>query len=129
MAAGSQTAALIECHDCGLFLRPKALPLRGAAKCPRCGVRLYRRTNRGIDHAIALSITALLLFVIANAFPFMTFKLEGREQVSTLITGVHEFLDQGLWPLAALVFTVTIRVPLAQILTTLAVLVPIRLGR
>ena len=120
--------ALIECHDCGLFLRPKALPERGAAKCPRCGARLYRRTNRGIDHAIALSIAGLLLFAIANTYPFMTFKLEGREQVSNLITGVREFLDQGLWPLAVLVFAVTIAIPLAKILATLAVLIPIRLG-
>lgn len=128
MAASTRAPALIECHDCGLFLRPKPLPERSAAKCPRCGARLYRRTNRGIDHAIALNIAALLLFVVANTFPFMTFKLEGREQVSILITGVREFLDQGLWPLAALVFAVTIAIPLAKMLATLAVLVPLRLG-
>lgn len=128
MAALQQAPALIECHDCGLFLRPKALPERGAAKCPRCGAGLYRRTHRGIDHAIALSIASLGLFAIANTFPFMAFKLEGREQVSTLITGVLEFFDQGLWPLAVLVFAVTIFIPLAKILATLAVLIPVRCG-
>ena len=128
MTAARPAPALIECHDCGLFLRPKALPERGSAKCPRCGAGLYRRTRRGIDHAIALSVAGLLLFAIANTFPFMTFKLEGREQVSTLITGVLEFLDQGLWPLAALVFAVTILIPLAKILLTLAVLIPVRTG-
>jgi len=128
VAASLPVPALIECHECGLFLRPKPLPERGKAKCPRCGAGLYRRTNRGIDHAIALSIAGILLFAIANIFPFMTFKLEGREQVSTLITGVREFLDQGLWPLALLVFAVTIAIPLAKLLATLAVLVPIRLG-
>ena len=128
MTSPPKAPALIECHECGLFLRPKALPERGTAKCPRCGAGLYRRTNRGIDHAIALSLAGLVLFAIANTFPFMTFKLEGREQVSTLITGVLEFLDQDLWPLALLVFAVTIAIPLAKILTTLAVLVPIRYG-
>ncbi len=117
---------LIECHDCGLFLRAKALPERSTANCPRCGAGLYRRTNRGIDHAIALSIAGVLLFAIANIFPFMTFKLEGREQVSTLITGVWEFLGQGLWPLAVLVLACTIVIPLAIILGTLAVLIPVR---
>ncbi len=128
MAASLKAPALIECHDCGLYLRAKALPESSTAKCPRCGAGLYRRTNRGIDHAIALSIAGLVLFAIANIYPFMTFKLEGREQVSTLITGVLEFLDQGLWPLALLVFSVTIFIPLAKMLGTLAVLIPVRYG-
>ena len=128
MAASLKAPALIECHDCGLYLRAKALPESSTAKCPRCGAGLYRRTNRGIDHAIALSIAGLVLFAIANIYPFMTFKLEGREQVSTLITGVLEFLDQGLWPLAVLVLAVTIVIPLAKMLGTLAVLIPVRYG-
>jgi len=128
VAASLKAPALIECHDCGLYLRAKALPESSTAKCPRCGAGLYRRTNRGIDHAIALSIAGLVLFAIANIYPFMTFKLEGREQVSTLITGVLEFLDQGLWPLAVLVLAVTIVIPLAKLLGTLAVLIPVRYG-
>jgi len=128
VAASLKAPALIECHDCGLFLRAKALPERSTAKCPRCGAGLYRRTHRGIDHAIALSLTGLVLFAIANIFPFMTFKLEGRAQVSTLITGVWEFLGQGLWPLAVLVLACTIVIPLAIILGTLAVLIPVRYG-
>ena len=126
MTVRSVSLAVIECHECGMFLRPRVLPEGGAAKCPRCGTGLYRRTKRGIDDAIALSIAGLLLFAIANAFPFMTFKLEGREQVSLLITGVWEFLNQGLWPLAVLVFLVTIAIPLAKMLATLAVLIPVR---
>ena len=128
MTSPPKAPALIECHECGLFLRPKPIPTRSAAKCPRCGAGLYRRTDRGIDHAIALSIAGVLLFAIANVFPFMTFKLEGREQVSTLITGVWEFLGQGLWPLAVLVLACTIVIPLVRILGTLAVLIPVRYG-
>ena len=128
MADSLRAPPLIECHDCGLFLRAKALPERSTAKCPRCGAGLYRRTHRGIDHAIALSIAGVFLFAIANVYPFMTFKLDGREQVSTLITGVWEFLGQGLWPLAVLVLACTIVIPLAIILGTLAVLIPVRYG-
>jgi len=128
VTASQKAPALIECHDCGLFLRAKPLPVRGVAKCPRCSAALYRRTDRGIDHAIALSIAGVFLFAIANVFPFMTFKLDGREQVSTLITGVWEFLGQGLWPLAVLVLACTIVIPLAGILGTLAVLIPVRYG-
>ena len=121
--------ALIECHECGLLLRPKPVAAGRRAKCPRCGYTLYRGTDRGIDKAIALNLAGLVLFVLANIFPFMSFKLEGREQQSVLATGIFEFLDQGLWPLAVLVFAVVILVPLAKLLSTLAVLVPVRLGR
>ena len=128
MTVSLTAPALIECHDCGLILRPKPLPAGGTAKCPRCRAGLYRRTHRGIDHTIALNMAGLVLFAIANLFPFMSFELEGRIQASTLITGVREFLNQGLWPLAGLVFAVTIAIPLAKMLGTLAVLVPVRLG-
>jgi paraquat-inducible protein A len=129
VVASGTAPALIECHDCGLILRPKALPASGGkAKCPRCGAGLYRSTHRAIDHAIALNLAGLVLFAIACLFPFMTFKLEGRVQTSTLITGVLEFWDQGLWPLAALVLAVTIVIPLAKMLATLTVLVPVRFG-
>ena len=127
--ADSNLAGMVECHECGLFLRARTPPPGGKAKCPRCGATLYRNTGRGLDHAIALNITGLVLLAIANIFPFMSFKLEGREQISTLITGVMEFLEQGLWPLAALVFAVTILVPFAKLVGTLCVLIPVRLGR
>jgi paraquat-inducible protein A len=120
--------ALMECHDCGMFLRPRALPEGGRAKCPRCGAGLYRETHRSMDYAIALNLAGLVLFAIACLFPFMTFKLEGRVQTSTLITGVLEFWDQGLWPLAALVLAVTIVIPLSKMLATLVVLIPLRFG-
>jgi paraquat-inducible protein A len=127
--ADSDPAGLVECHECGLFLRARTPPPGGKAECPRCGATLYRNTGRGIDHAIALNIAGLLLLAIANIFPFMSFKLEGREQISNLITGVMEFLDQGLWPLAVLVFSVTILIPFARLAGTLCVLIPVRLGR
>jgi paraquat-inducible protein A len=127
--ADSDLAGVVECHECGLFLRARTPPPGGKAKCPRCGATLYRNTGRGLDHAIALNITGLVLFAIANIFPFMSFKLEGREQISNLITGVMEFLEQGLWPLAALVFAVTILIPFAKLVGTLCVLVPVRRGR
>ena len=126
MEASQTSRALIECHDCGLILRPKSLPKGGRAKCPRCGSGLYRRTDRAIDYAIALNTAGLVLFAVACLFPFMTFKLEGRVQTSTLVTGVMEFWDQGLWPLAILVSAVTIVIPLAKMLATLTVLVPLR---
>ena len=100
-----------------------------AARCPRCSAKLYAKSRYSIDYSIALHVAGLVLFAVANAFPFITFKLEGREQTSHLITGVFEFVDQELYFLAIVVFMFTIFIPLVKLLATLYVLVPIRLGR
>jgi paraquat-inducible protein A len=117
------------CHDCGLLHHVGPLQTAGAAACTRCGSVLYRHKPDSIDRALMLTLAALVLFVVANSFPFLTFKLEGRSTTSTLMTGVIQLYRDGMWPLAALVLGATILVPLAKLLATVYVLLPLRLGR
>lgn len=123
---GTQTIA---CHDCGLLLHARPLAEGEVARCPRCTGRLYGHRRGGVDRALALHVTGFVLFIIANAFPFMTFKLEGRAETSTLFSGVLEFIDQDLWFLAIVVACAAIFVPLAKLLMTLYLLIPLWLGR
>jgi paraquat-inducible protein A len=120
---------IMACHDCGLVHHLLPLPKGGAASCTRCGAVLYRRKVDSIDRALMLTLAALILFVIANSFPFLTFKLEGGATTSTLMTGVIQLYEDGMWPLAALVLGATILVPLAKLLASTYVLLPLRLGR
>jgi paraquat-inducible protein A len=120
---------IIACHECGLIQRMRALPDGASARCSRCGAPLYRERRDSIDHVVTLTIAALILFVLAHSFPFMTFKLEGREQVSTLLSGVIQLYRDGMWPLALLVFCAASFVPLLKLLGNLYVLLPLRLGR
>jgi len=122
-------AEIMACHDCGLLHHMRALREGAAASCTRCGAVLFRRKANSIDRALMLTLAALILFVIANSFPFLTFKLEGRATTSTLSTGVIQLYQDGMWPLAALVFGATILVPLAKLLATAYVLLPLRFGR
>jgi paraquat-inducible protein A len=120
---------IMACHDCGLLHHVRPLGAGGAARCTRCGAVLYRRKRDSIDRALTLTLAALILFVVANSFPFLTFKLEGRSTTSTLMTGVIQLYEDGMWPLALLVFGATILVPLAKLLATTYVLLPLRFGR
>jgi paraquat-inducible protein A len=120
---------IMACHDCGLLHHLRALPLGGAARCTRCGAVLYRRKPDSIDRSLMLTLAALILFIVANSFPFLTFSLEGRTTTSTLMTGVIQLYADGMWPLALLVFGATILVPLAKLLATTYVLLPLRFGR
>jgi paraquat-inducible protein A len=128
-AAPVVAGTIMACHECGTVQRMRALPEGGSARCGRCGALLYRQRRDSIEHALLLTLAALILFVIANTFPFLTFELEGNADTSTLLTGVWSLYQQGMWPLAALVLLTATVVPLAWLLSTAYVLLPLRLGR
>lgn len=121
--------SLIACHDCDLLHRIRSLRHGERAKCSRCGALLYRRQRDSIHRTLMFTFTGLILFVLANVFPFMTFKLHGRVQESILISGVKELYEQGLWPLAILVLAMSIVFPLVKIGGWLYVLVPLQFKR
>ncbi len=119
---------IMACHECGLIHRMRALPDGASARCRRCGATLYRERRDSLNRVLVLTLGALILFVLAHTFPFMTFKLEGREQVSTLLTGDIQLYRDGMWPLALLVFFTASLAPLLKLLGNLYVLLPLRLG-
>jgi paraquat-inducible protein A len=120
---------MIACHECGTVQHMRALPEGGAARCGRCGATLYRQRRDSIEHTLLLTLAALILFVIANSFPFLTFELEGNADTSTLLSGAWKLYQEGMWPLAGLVLLTATVVPLAWLLCTAYVLLPLRLGR
>ncbi|MDJ0949723.1 MAG: paraquat-inducible protein A [Alphaproteobacteria bacterium] len=121
--------SVVSCHDCGALYRRIDPGVAAKAKCPRCGALLYYSKPNSIDRSLNLHLAALIFLVLANIFPFMTFKLEGREQESTLISGVIDFYNQGLWPLAALVLLATVLIPFVKIVSTIYVLAMVQYGR
>jgi paraquat-inducible protein A len=125
----SGAVPMIACHECGTVQYMRALPEGGAARCARCGATLYRQRGDSIEHTLLLTLAALILFVIAHTFPFLTFELEGNADTSTLLTGVWRLYEQGMWPLAVLVLLTATLVPLAWLLSTAYVLLPLWLGR
>jgi paraquat-inducible protein A len=121
--------SLIACHECDLIHKVNILPHDGAVKCTRCGAILYRRKHNSLERTLALSLAGLVLFALANSFPFLAFKLEAKIRETTLITGIVELYDQGIYGIAILVLLTTILVPLAQLLGMIYVLLPLRFDR
>ncbi|MGD2097665.1 MAG: paraquat-inducible protein A [Desulfobacterales bacterium] len=121
--------SLIACHECDLLQQLQPLPPDGTARCVRCGSVLYRRKRNSLDRVLALTVAGLILFVIANAYPFLTFRLEAQVQETNLITGVIELYHQGMWIVAGVVLFTTIICPLMELCVMLFVLVPLKLGR
>jgi paraquat-inducible protein A len=120
---------LIACHDCDLLQQRRALRDGEVARCARCQAFLYRRKPRSLDRALALSLAALILFILANTFPFLSMQVQGREQFITLPSAVGSLLAGNQWLLAACVGFLILLAPLLKLLSLLYVLIPLRLGK
>ena len=119
----------IACHECDLIHRIGSVAEGATARCSRCGAVLYRHRKNSLDRTLSLTLAGLVLFVLANSFPFLSMKIEAQVQESTLITGIQELWAQGMWQVALLVFLTTILVPFAQLTGLLYVLLPLKLNR
>jgi paraquat-inducible protein A len=122
-------APLTACHECDLLQHETPLPLGGAAKCPRCGATLYRRNPESVDRALALTLGALALFIMANVFPIVGLSINGDLVQTTLFGTVRMLWTTDMRLVAGLVFLTTILMPFLQLAAMSALLLPVRLER
>jgi paraquat-inducible protein A len=106
-----RSARTISCDSCDLLLDEE----HERSVCPRCGARLHRRIPDTLKRTLALVIAGFLLYVPANLLPVLSIERFGREEPNTILRGVHELISTGLWPLAIIVFTASIVVPLVKL--------------
>ena len=120
--------AYIGCPDCDLLHRRAPLPPRSVAVCSRCGAMLYRSSNGSMDLTLALAITGLVLFVMANVYPFLSLALEGQVRETVLLTGVMELYQQDMRLVAILVLCTGIVFPLFVLSGLIYLLAPLKLN-
>ena len=126
-AATALASGCALCHDCGLLC---ALPEHGAhgASCPRCGAGLHTRKPRSLERTSAFLIAAALCYLPANLLPIMQVTSLGRAQADTIMSGVLYLLTHGMWPLAIVVFTASVFVPILKIVILTSLLVSVHRG-
>ncbi len=115
-------APILSCTACGLVQEQRA-------RCARCTHRLARRKPSSLSRAGALVITGLVLYLPANLYPVITVVSFGRRTSATIIGGVTELLNGSDWPLAVIVFTASIVVPLLKLVGLAWLLLSTRLRR
>jgi paraquat-inducible protein A len=117
------------CHECDLLQHIPALPENGAAICQRCGATLVRSRPNSLERTLALTVAGLALFLLANTFPFLSFKIEAQVRETTLVTGIVTLYQQGLPELAVVVMLTTVIVPFIQLTGMIYVLLPLTVNR
>ena len=75
---------LIICHKCFTLHEEIAIADGSKACCCECGHVLYRYDSKLIDHGLALSLTGLISFIVANFFPILKIEILGSEQFITI---------------------------------------------
>jgi paraquat-inducible protein A len=113
------------CHDCRLLCRLPGHVVFGAA-CPRCGAALHARKPRSLERTWAWLIAAALCYLPANLLPIMKVTSLGRAQADTIMSGVVYLLVHGMWPLALVVFTASVFVPLLKIAILFGLLISVQ---
>lgn len=89
---------------------------RKRVRCSRCGSALYHRKPNSLACTWALLIAATILYIPANMLPIMEIVKLGRGDPDTIMSGVVSLTRSGMIPIAILVFTASIVVPLFKIM-------------
>lgn len=105
----ARSQGLISCHVCHLLLRDIADSL--PSLCARCGSPIESRKRKSLQHTVALLIAAAILYIPANVLPIMHTSTAVYNEDDTILSGVVSLWSSGSWPLALLVFFVSILVP------------------
>jgi paraquat-inducible protein A len=102
---------VLGCTTCDL-VQPLS---REGQRCPRCGARLRLRKPDAVAWTAALLIASLILIFPANLYPMNISNHLGQQQRYTIMTGVKDLFDAGLYPLGVLIFCTSILAPAAKI--------------
>ncbi|HEX7675341.1 MAG TPA: paraquat-inducible protein A [Bdellovibrio sp.] len=64
---------------------------------------------------LSFSVTALIFYIPANVYPFMTIEMYGMRNTSTVWGGIVTLADKGSWAIAAVVFLASIVIPFVKL--------------
>jgi paraquat-inducible protein A len=115
---------LVACEYCDAVYRRMPISPGERAQCVRCGGELYHESRRAYRRLLPLVVTALILFVVSNAYPIVEMDLRGVRMHTTLWGAVQALYADNMTLVAVLVFATTILFPLTEMLMMVYLLVP-----
>jgi len=110
---------LIACHDCGCLYHKQPLDACERASCTRCKHELYRWHAGGpvrrAEILAALTLGALLVYLLAQFFPIVTLNMGGIRSSATLFESVLVLWDEQMQVVAVMVLLCAIVFPALEL--------------
>jgi len=120
---------IICCHECDELCKIP-YPLRiGRYKCPNCGHTLFRHYPGMVEKLYAIHIAALILFLVTNWYPFLTFEVLGNSSEANFTTAVRYLYEEHEYLLTVAVLMTTLVIPFSRIVLFLMLTGPLYHGR
>jgi len=112
----ANTDQLIICEHCDCVYEKVTLAKHQKTLCTRCGGVLQRYNGLTVEQRLALTFTALMLWIFANFYPVMSISLKGLKNSATLWDSV---LALSLGPITFIAMVAAIAMIIAPIIQLL----------
>ena len=107
---------LIICKKCNTLHKKKKLDQGAVAKCTECGAILYRHHKNLLDYGLAIGISALIFFIIANSFDIVMIDLNGIKQSITLPSVIFTLFENGYYVVGLFCLFVILILPFTMLI-------------
>jgi len=127
MSLNKENSALeqgyLSCRHCHKLIKQDDQVLH---YCPRCHSKVYPRIPHSLRWSWALLLSGFFLYIPANILPIMTLNKMWVLRTDTIMSGIINLYNIGMAPIAAIVFTASVLVPLLKMLALAYILLAIQ---
>ena len=117
MQINARRADKFECHECGHQHEHDLSRITSKVRCAHCEAVLHDHSHRWLDKTLALTIAAIIFFIVSNLFPFLLVELGGVSYQTNLLSGVSAMLVREQYLLGTLILSTIVIFPLLEILS------------
>ena len=121
----AKDVGLAGCHVCDQVVNLAGLTDEQAT-CPRCNSHIHYRKHDSVNRAWAFLVSAFIMYIPANTQPIMLTDSLGHSSSDTIMSGVLYFLFSGDWPLALVIFSASVLLPLLKMIAIAYLLIMIQ---
>ncbi len=82
--------------------------------CAHCG-HIKKPSAVSAQSTLVFALTALIFYIPANLFPFMTMELYGKKTTATIWSGIVTLAESGSWLIAFVVFAASMLIPFLKL--------------
>lgn len=122
---------LIICKKCHTLHHKADIKDGESMYCSNCDKIMYSYNSKILDHGIALGLTALLLFVMANIFPLVKIDVLGQDGYITIISMIESLFNREFYLVGMSVLFLVFIFPLMIIIIyiSIAIMMKAKVGK